>query len=263
MRAVIELLNNMGEFWSGVSGNAIAGLIVLAVGGITSYVARAWFKRAPAAPAEATHQPIETCKVRAQAGSLAAGGDINVGGWLHLIGHTETDPTHHHHTELAKQLRKTVYDARDAIDQARERYNYGQDGGTREPVNGETEDERLRRNNLYAPAERLEAHRHLFEKLRTSKNDFAATFGSETLEPIKTILSIHDLVSCASKYLLRHSQRDYPKYPCNEEERKDELRQEAIIWRHDLGKDELSQSLAEAVSKIDEISRQTLDGQKA
>ena len=258
MRAVIELLDSMGEFWSGVSGNAIAGLIVLAVGGISSYVARTWFKRAPATP-----QPIETRDVRAQAGSLAAAGDINVGGSLHLGGHAETDPTRHRHTELAEQLRKTVYDARDALDHARERYNYGQDGGTREPVGGETEDERLRRNNLYAPAERLEARRDLFDGLRMSKNDFAAAFGSEILEPIKTILSIHDLVSGASKYLLRHSQRDYPKYPCNEEERRDERDKEAIIWRHDLSRDELSQSLAEAVSKIDEISHRALDGQKA
>lgn len=262
MRAVTELLNSMGDFWSGVSGNAVAGLIVLAVGGITSYVMRAWFKRAPSASTAVSQQPMVAREVHADSSSVAVGGNVT-GTSIYIGGSAEADPTRHRHTELAEQLRKTVYDARDAIDQARERYNYGQDGGTREPVDGETEDERLRRNNLYAPAERLEAHRHLFERLRTSKNNFAAAFGSETLDPIKTILSIHDLVSGASKYLLRLSQRDHPKYPCNEEERKDELRQEAIIWRHDLGRDELSQSLAEAVSKIDEISRRALDSQKA
>lgn len=108
---------------------------------------------------------------------------------------------------------------------------YGNEGVSRPPQDGETEDQRAMRNTYYVPIERLNRHSELFGQVEKDETLVGIYFGSDAKMPYRSLRDIHFSIAHASGWLMRMTHRREaldPRIKAERDERR--VKFEAIIW---------------------------------
>lgn len=166
--------------------------------------------------------------------------------------------------ELAEETLSAFYQARDCIRQARAPLIMGGEVKSRTPVEGETPEEKSRRDALFAPAERLMNQSEVFAELGASSYRLAALLGEEARRPVTEILRVRHRVFVAVSMLIGRDRDRAMHGPEDEDAGTKKLYQNLqkdIGWASSKD-DPLGDELDKAVADMEAICRPVLAGQK-
>lgn len=159
--------------------------------------------------------------------------------------------------ELAEDVLALFYEAKDAISAIRSPFGYEGEGGTRKPVEGETEHEKRSRDKAYSVWERYDKHRGVFNKLHSMRYRFMAQIGKEEAEPLEQMWKIvNSILAAAGSLSGLWVERSRLPYKSEEDKglSKEIRRLEAIFWWQG-SKDDIDKEVAEIISRIEKTCK--------
>ena len=110
--------------------------------------------------------------------------------------------------DLAEQVLVAAYEADDALRWARAPVTFVGEAATREPVEGESEKLKRKRDFFFIPLERLSNNGKIFATLQTLRYPVSAHFGEDALKPLGIIAEAHHGIMLAGRILVEHVQEE-------------------------------------------------------
>jgi hypothetical protein len=159
--------------------------------------------------------------------------------------------------ELAEQLLRVVYEARDALKYARTRVIMKGEGESREAEEAENEQLRERRNSYFVPIERLANNAKPFAELGTLRYASASHFGPESSTAIDAIFEVHRQITSTASILVAFAEAEIEMSNVGD---RDFRRQQigplrATLWGTP---NEIDRKLEEAVGRLEAVYRPVL-----
>jgi hypothetical protein len=154
--------------------------------------------------------------------------------------------------ELAEQVVGGVYQARDVFDWVRTRVIFRGEGASRPAMDGETERQKRQRDLYFVPIERLHNEKELFARLQAQRYLFTSYFGKDSAKAFELLDHVRLQITHAASVLIEMTGED-----ANEPNEK--LRN-ILGWGPRERPDELDQKIADAVTMIEKVCQQILEG---
>lgn len=164
--------------------------------------------------------------------------------------------------DLMEETLALFYQAKDAIGEMRFWISFPGEGKSREPVEGETEDERKAGERAHVMIERYQRNSETFNRLSALKYRYAAYFGRDSIEAFQQVREVLGELDVANKelaiYESPNSLREF-----SEQQDREELHQRAMTLRkiiYDSGRedDEIRLRLDDAISKIEQKAKKVI-----
>lgn len=181
-----------------------------------------------------------------------------VGAWIAWRGlskwHAET--VGKRRAELAEQTLIAFYEARDVFFGVRIRGLRDGEGESRPKGDGENASQQKKRDQYYAPIERLTCEKEVFARLQTLRYAFAAHYGDQTKKSFEAIREVHDEIIGAANILIQMAPDDADD---SHEFRQDVGHAFNIIgWGQTKRPDDIDRKIESAVREIEEVCRPVL-----
>jgi hypothetical protein len=160
--------------------------------------------------------------------------------------------------ELAEEVLALFYEAREAISAIRSPMSWAGEGDSRARTDGETEEEARKLDRAFIVIERYKRREAVFNKLRSKKYAYMASFRGESGEPFAAIDQVLNRVFVASEMLNSHYWKVQGRVPMGDAEFESHVRQmqnlEADYWQMPGDRDKLTPIIEDAIKKLEAIT---------
>jgi hypothetical protein len=165
--------------------------------------------------------------------------------------------------ELAEDVLTNFYEARDAIRRIRSPFGFLGEGKSRQPQDGETENEKRILDKAYVVIERREKENETFNKLQASRYRFMARFGPSVGRPFDDLSEVVSRIVLSAHTLGTHYWREEVRQSLQGENRKkfmEEAHQlEAVLMQGLVKPDPIDPEIERIIQTVEEICRPIID----
>jgi hypothetical protein len=153
-------------------------------------------------------------------------------------------------TEFAEAVLTDFYQATEIIREARSPGGFGNEGGTRQKEDWETERDTRTLNSYFRTTERLLREREFFSQLYAKRFRFMAYFGNDAAQPYNELHRIYSEIVISVRILIdTHRNRDLGSLT------NDRRRWESVIWAGTREDDPIPERLNQIVAAIETTCR--------
>lgn len=149
-----------------------------------------------------------------------------------------------------------------AFHEIRSPFSSGDEGSTRKPRFGETEEDAKLNQKAYVAVERMNDRSEKFSKVQSLKHQFEAYYGREALIPFDEVLKIRNDIIRSSYRLEMHWKKQGGTFATDEDFNRHLARMheaEAIFWEGYSEPDPINPRLETVMRQIDEICRDVIE----
>ena len=166
--------------------------------------------------------------------------------------------------ELCEDILTRLYEVRDAIIGIRNPLVFSGEGSSRAQIEGETPQERQRREQAYVYYERFENRREPFDALNKLKYRFMAIYGVEWAGPFQTFVAVVNKIMVTAGFAFRDTEDgEYYGESHQKSAAAKRARHDAVLYRIEGQPDEIDRDIAIAIEQLESKCRSEIKSESS